>query len=429
MGSEAIPSPCWWATLQAAAVGGPAIIGSVAYLAQLVSPEAAAVTTAVVASGTLLYTSGLGQVIVRCPYVSGKYIGGQLSTATDEACGGVTITYTGTTTGTVTTRADGSYATPWLERGGSYTIRPAHIPFHDITPVERDIPNLTTNMTAVDFTATRRTVELEGVLTFAKEVELNVGGSSIIIEYEGPTKGRAKAANDGSFSLPGLYEGGQYTITPLCPAHHIFHPANAPIDGPESTKSRLSFHLERKTTSLSGVVEAGPHAGRAGLQVKCSGPTRGSTQTDDKGAFTLTNLLQGGKYTVTIGAPAHHRVTPRSLDVEALPATLPLAFKVARTLVAAQGKVSPAGTEEVAGLTITYRGETQGTTKTTKDGTFTLPGLLEGSNYTVMLMVPKFHRTDSSGVPLDAVTGGASATFRLERLRYCIRGKFTGAIA
>ena len=68
------------------------------------------------------------------------------------ALAGVTISLTGTRTGTKTTDANGAFSFPNLPAGGNYTVKPS-LANHNFTPPSIAYSNLQANQTAAHFTA------------------------------------------------------------------------------------------------------------------------------------------------------------------------------------------------------------------------------------------------------------------------------------
>jgi hypothetical protein len=127
------------------------------------------------------------------------------------AMSGVTVTLSGSMTGTITTGADGSYAFTDLAGGGNYTVTPSLMKFI-FTPPSATFNNLSGNR-VVNFTGREATFTISGAV-------LNVDNGSNIsgfnIELTGTRTGTTVTTSIG-YSFSGLPLDGNYTVTASLP--------------------------------------------------------------------------------------------------------------------------------------------------------------------------------------------------------------------
>jgi hypothetical protein len=403
----------WKTALTLVANSAPALLSGAAYLADVVSPEVAAWTAL---GGTV--TTALGTAIVNCPYVTGKSISGVVSPTTNETITGIEIEYSGTSAGSITTTAGGAYSSPWLAHGGTYKLTPK-VPYHDVTPKEITVSNLTANRTGVNFKLKRRTVTLKGRVQPAANEQVR----NLKIKYSGASSGSTQTGENGNFAIPGLLEGGAYKIETVVPDWHRLDRSDVPVATLLPEQEAITFTLTRNKITVTGAVTPGGAQHVGGLTVRYSGATDGSVQTRENGTFSIPDLLEGGQYRIAPDAVAHHTFEPVRLDVAQLAKDPAPSFQFNRNKVDLHGKISPASGEQVRGITVSYSGETSGSTTTKGDGTFTIPGLLEDGDYTIAPVAPAFHTLNHAKVDIAKIAVNPRADFILTRQKFSISGR------
>ena len=174
-------------------------------------------------------------------------ISGSVKDISGVGMAGVTVTLSGSMSGTITTGADGIYAFTNLPGGGNYTVTPSLAKFM-FSPPASTINNLSSNR-VVNFTGRVATFTISGGV-------LNVdNGSSIegfTIELTGTRTGTTVTTSFGGYSFSGLPVDGDYTVTAylanrlftnfklLPPTSHSFTALSSNVTANFSAK-RLAF--------------------------------------------------------------------------------------------------------------------------------------------------------------------------------------------
>jgi hypothetical protein len=134
-------------------------------------------------------------------------ISGSVKDISGIGMSGVTVTLSGSMSGTMTTGADGTYAFPNLPGGGNYTVTPSRAKFM-FSPPSSTINNLSANR-VVNFTGRVSTFTISGgVLTV--DNGSNIDGFTI--ELTGTRTGTT-ITNFQGYSFSGLPVDGDYTVT------------------------------------------------------------------------------------------------------------------------------------------------------------------------------------------------------------------------
>ena len=134
-------------------------------------------------------------------------ISGTVRDISSVGMAGVTITLSGSMTGTIVTGADGSYAFTNLPGGGNYTVTPSRAKFM-FSPPASTINNLSSNR-VVNFTGRVATFTISGEV-----INVDTGPSidGFTIELTGTRTGTAVTTSFG-YSFSGLPVDGDYTVT------------------------------------------------------------------------------------------------------------------------------------------------------------------------------------------------------------------------
>jgi len=173
-------------------------------------------------------------------------ISGTVKDISGVGMSGVTMTLSGSMTGTIITGADGSYAFADLPGGGNYTVTPSRAKFM-FSPPSATLNNLSSNR-VVNFTGRVATFTISGGV-------LNDGGLNIegfTIELTGTRTGTAITTSFSGYSFSGLPVDGDYTVTAylanrlftnvklLPPTSHSFTALSSNVTANFSAK-RLAF--------------------------------------------------------------------------------------------------------------------------------------------------------------------------------------------
>jgi hypothetical protein len=134
-------------------------------------------------------------------------ISGSVKDISGVGMAGVTMTLSGSATGTIITGADGSYAFTNLAGGGNYTVTPS-LPKFMFTPPFSTFNNLSTNR-VLNFTGRVATFTISGGV-LSVDNGSNIDGFTI--ELTGTRTGTAVTTSFG-YSFSGLPVDGDYTVT------------------------------------------------------------------------------------------------------------------------------------------------------------------------------------------------------------------------
>jgi Calx-beta domain-containing protein/carboxypeptidase family protein len=166
---------------------------------------------------------------------------------------GVTVTLTGTESGSTTANASGNYSFANLDAGGSYTVTPT-LANNTFTPPSATINGLSQNETR-NFSATLNQHTISGQITR--------GGSplsGVTVTLTGTESGSTTANASGNYSFANLDAGGSYTVTPSL-ANNTFTPPNATVTNLSTTEMRnFAATLIRLSVTDIIVAETGGNA-------------------------------------------------------------------------------------------------------------------------------------------------------------------------
>ena len=351
-------------------------------------------------------------------------LSGRVTDASNVGLGSVTLTLSGTQSGTATTDANGNYAFTGLPMGGTYTVTPARSGFV-FTPPNRTFTNLSSNQTA-NFTGTG----LSATTPVGDNVMVSVGG--VVLIFDRVTTAGVTTATPITPASAGTLPAG-YSLTSDSTAADItttavftgnvtvclFAPSAAnlltfsklrllhgeggslvdrtilPPDAP--SPSFATRRVCARVTSLSPFVLAAvatpsivgriTDASNAGLSnatvtLTSSGPTVVTT-TDSDGNFILPNLAMGLTYTVT-PAKTGFAFTPPNRQFTNLTTDQTANFTAAPATFTISGFVRDASNNGVPNVAVTLTGVGGVTSAplTGADGGYSFAGLASG-NYTI----------------------------------------------
>ena len=338
---------------------------------------------------------------------------GTIHPAANESVVGIKVEYAGASHGEAQTQHDGSYSLLNLLEGGDYTITPEVPAHHTLQPTSTAIVGLMPTQGTVDFTLTRNKVSLTGTLSVNDGSAANEG---CIIRFAGETGGDVTTIGGGAFSILNLLEGGNYTITADAVNHYNLAPAQV-IRNDIAGGQTAAFALTRKLVTLVGTVSVDDGtASNTGITIRFTGPTAGTAITIANGAFSIPNLYEGGDYRITPDPVIHYDLDHGYLDRLNLAALQRADFALTRIRVTITGRVAPAALENVNGIRVDYAGTSAGFVNTLANGSFTIPGLLEGGHYTITPQIPVLHVLDYANVVLPSVAQGDTPNFVLTRV-------------
>jgi hypothetical protein len=191
---------------------------------------------------------------------------------------GVTVTATGDTGGIATTDSNGNYMIANLLSGETYTITASKTGYTFSSPL--NVPNLSGNVTADNFTATGTGYHITGI------VNLNTSGGNNSLGLQGVTLTlgtsplvSAVTDSNGFYDIANV-PNGDYTLTPsLAGAETAFYPPYLqPITVNNADMNNVNFGANVGYT-VSGTVSypSGTHTGRVYVVLQYSGNMSGTT--------------------------------------------------------------------------------------------------------------------------------------------------------
>lgn len=307
-------------------------------------------------------------------------LSGTVSNFDNTGLGGVTVTLSGTQTGTTTTTANGAYSFANLI-AGSYTVSVAKsgVTFEQAT---KTVTVGTTNVADVNFKAvqppSRFSVSGNVFTTNANGNRVGLAGATLTLS--GAATGTTTSAADGSYSFANLL-AGDYTIS-VAKTGVNFDQVSQAVKVVALNVQNVNFNavVPPAKFSVSGRVrrfgDTGEIIGVSDATVTLTGPTSVvTTLTGDDGRFTIPKV-ESGTYTVTVAKndiefdPSSRSVTVSNQDVSNV------SFK---TYLIRGGIVNGKGTP-VAGVTVTVVGANITKSMVTgADGKYKFSGLGKGT--------------------------------------------------
>lgn len=142
-------------------------------------------------------------------------IRGKVTNAVGAGMSAVTVTLSGSQTGTKQTDSAGNYSFAGLIGGGNLTVTPTKTPF-TFTPVSRTFNNISADQTA-DFGTVAHGIS--GRVADGQNNAL----SGATITLTGSQAGTTQTDASGNYSFPSVAAGGNYTLTPSKPDHLIIY--------------------------------------------------------------------------------------------------------------------------------------------------------------------------------------------------------------
>jgi hypothetical protein len=303
---------------------------------------------------------------------SGTFSISGIITSGGTGLSGVTITLSGSSSGSVTSGADGSFLFAGLAAGGNYTITPSKINY-TFNPANAVFNSLGESKTQ-NFAATLNTYSITGVVTFGGAALANVS-----IALTGSSTATASTDASGAYTFNNLGAGGSYTITPS-KSNYSFTPVNAKFDNLSENKAQ-NFAASFNKYSISGVIRVNGTP-LSGVMVSITGEKTSSITTESDGTYAFTDLSAGGNYTIS-PVKTNYSFTPVNAVFNNLQENKTQDFTASFTgTYTISGTITLDGAG-LSGVTVTLSGTSAGTTTTAANGSYTLSGLTAGGNYTI----------------------------------------------
>jgi hypothetical protein len=334
-------------------------------------------------------------------------------TSGGAALAGVTVTLSGSKSGTATTDAQGNFSFS-ITSEGSYTVTVSKTHFTFAPP----------SVTFVNPTSARA-ANFEGTLNRHKITgrvvdKNNAGLSGVIITLAGSLSGTMVTDAQGNYSLTNLLASGNYTLT-ASKANYTFSPASAPVNdlGADQT---LNFTGTPVDYSIAGRVTSGG-SGLAGVTVTLSGSKSGATTTDSTGAYSF-NAPAEGNYTVT-PSKTHYTFAPAAATFAGLAGNQTADFSATVNRYNVSGRVADKNNAGVQDATVTLAGSQTGTATTDAQGNYTFASLPAGGNYTLTAARANYTFAPASLALSDLGANSASNNFTGTLADYALSGRVT----
>ena len=326
---------------------------------------------------------------------------------------GVTVTLSGSKSGTATTDSAGAYSFS-APAEGSYTLTLSKT-HYTFAPAGATFANLGGNQTA-DFDATLNRHTVSGRVLDKN----NAGVQGATVTLSGTQTGTATTDAQGNYSFQSLPAGGSYTLA-ATRANYTFSPANIAVNdlGANSTANNFTGTLLDYT--LTGRVTSGG-AALAGVTVTLSGSKTGTTTTDSNGAYSFNVPAEGG-YTLT-PSKRNYTFTPQARSFNNLSSTQTADFEATLNRYAITGRVAYANNAGLAGVPVTLSGAPAATATTDGQGNFSFNGLPAGGNYAVTPALAH-HTFAPSARSFEDLSGDARTTFAATAVEYRVAGRVT----
>ncbi|HEV7889807.1 MAG TPA: carboxypeptidase regulatory-like domain-containing protein [Pyrinomonadaceae bacterium] len=325
---------------------------------------------------------------------------------------GVTVSLTGSATGTTTTDANGLYSFT-VKAEGTYTVTTS-LAHYGFTPPSQTFANLGGDKTA-DFNAARIRHTVSGRVT--KPDGSALAGASVALT--GTQTATATTDAQGNFSFASLAGGGDYTVTPTM-RHYTFAPASQQFKDLGANQT-ATFVGTLDTHAIAGRVTKPDGSGLAGATVTLAGSKSATATTDSNGGYSFTSLDGGGSYTVT-ASKTNYTFAPPARTFDDLSSNQTADFAATLVNFRITGRVADNG-NGVGGVAVTLTGSRTASATTAADGSYSFTVSAEG-NYTVT--AAKTHYTFApQSQTFDNLGGDKTADFAATLLRFAIHGRVT----
>ncbi len=225
--------------------------------------------------------------------VQTQSISGHVVDSAGNSLSNVSVTLSGSQTGTTTTDANGNYTFGSLPVGGNYTVSASKANY-TFTPPSQTFNNLDRNQTA-NFTATLQTFTISGRVTS----DGTNGLSSVTVTLSGGASATATTDNNGNYSFT-VNAGGNYSVTPS-KANYSFTPPNQAFNSLGANQTANFTATPTPTYTISGRVldDAGNGLGGVSLTISGGANLLNPVTTGNDGTFSFQKVTGGGSYTIT----------------------------------------------------------------------------------------------------------------------------------
>lgn len=309
----------------------------------------------------------------------------------------VNVSFSGPSSGQATTDASGYFEVPDLV-DGTYLVTPS-LTGYTFGPAQRSVTLSGADVTDADFAASAApaaTYTVSGSVSGAVQ-------RGVTITLQGDPTAVATTDAAGAFTFEGVLPG-DYLIVP---SHddYTFGPASrfVVVGAASVTGQAFTATVKPSARTISGTVSGDAVAG---VTVTLMGPSPATTTmtatTDAEGNFAFRGVGDG-LYLATPSSAGFAFTPANCLVSVAGPSVTSIQFSSALAPHAISGTVSG---PVIAGVAVALSGDATAGTVTAADGSYTFPGLANGS-YTV---TPTFAGYAFSPVEASVTLAGADAT-------------------
>jgi hypothetical protein len=223
-------------------------------------------------------------------------ISGTVNTAGGVAINGVTVILSGSTSGTATTTAAGTYQFSGLVQSGNYTVAVQKAGY-SFSPVSISSASLMVAPNNWNFTGTLLTASIGG--TTATAAGTPIAGATVSLS--GGTSTTAVTAANGTYLFSGLPEAASYSYN-VQKTGYIFNPVSMSTSQLLTSITNGNFTGVMSTTptfTVGGYLKDGSGAALQGVVVVLTGGQTGTVTSASDGSYLFANLLQNNSFTVT----------------------------------------------------------------------------------------------------------------------------------
>ncbi|HWN08768.1 MAG TPA: carboxypeptidase regulatory-like domain-containing protein [Pyrinomonadaceae bacterium] len=300
---------------------------------------------------------------------------------------GMLVALSGGQSVTTTTDSTGHYHFLNLPTSGVYVITP-ELDFHTVNPGSTTIVTPSSDQ-AADFVATFNFHEIAGRVT-----DVNGNGlAGVSVSLSGSETANFMTGADGIYSFGNLPANGTYTVRPQ-KTSYAFSPGSRTFSNLDADQT-LDFEATFVTYSIGGILVDANGSPLPGLTVTLTGAQSATTQSDNMGTFSFDDLPSDRDYTVTPTLFAH-TFNPPSRTFNTLSANQYHNYSTIFTTHTISGRATEASSgTPLSGASVTFSGETNGTTVTDATGNYSLT-LPHGGSYVVAIAKPPYTFAQSS---------------------------------
>jgi hypothetical protein len=219
---------------------------------------------------TLRYLDDSGAAVAIGPGSTSHGISG---TVGGDAASGVTLTLSGSGSGTVVSDSSGQYSFANLSNG-TYTVTPS-LSGYTFSPASSPVTIADAEVTSINFTATK-TYGISGTISGAVK-------SGVSLTLSGAAAATTTSASSGTYSFAGL-SNGVYTVTPAATGY-AFSPASTTTNISGADVTRINF------TSTSVTTQTGDRTDYSSISVTSGGAYSSGASGVSKQYYEYTSTV------------------------------------------------------------------------------------------------------------------------------------------